>query len=102
MLSSELEESLNKAYSDARNKRHEFMTVEHLLLALLDNDATFNVLIACGANLDELRKDNLLEEVGNSLKVKEEGRMFVRNVCMAFDLRLRENQPKTRIFSTTI
>ncbi len=57
MLSNELEESLNKAYSDARTKRHEFMTVEHLLLALLDNDATFNVLIACGANLDELRED---------------------------------------------
>ena len=52
--------------------------------------------------LDELRKDNLLVEEGNSLKVKEEGRMFVRNVCMAFDLKLRENQPKTRIFSTTI
>jgi len=64
MLSNELEETLNKAYSDARTKRHEFMTVEHLLLALLDNDAALNVLLACGANLDELRQDleDYLEE----------------------------------------
>jgi ATP-dependent Clp protease ATP-binding subunit ClpA len=57
MLSRELEESLNRAYSEARSKRHEFMTVEHLLLALLDNEATTNVLSACGANVEELRID---------------------------------------------
>ncbi len=64
MLSKELEESLNRAYAEARTKRHEFMTVEHLLLALLDNDATLNVLNACGANIDELRHDlkNFLDE----------------------------------------
>jgi len=52
--------------------------------------------------LQELSKDNLLIILDNKLKVKEEGRMFVRNVCMAFDLRLQENKPDTRIFSTTI
>ncbi|MFK5879104.1 MAG: oxygen-independent coproporphyrinogen III oxidase [Flavobacteriaceae bacterium] len=52
--------------------------------------------------LQELSKDNLLEFSDNKLKVKEEGRMFVRNVCMAFDLRLQKNKPDTRIFSTTI
>ncbi len=52
--------------------------------------------------LDEIKKDDLLIVEDNKLKVKEEGRMFVRNVCMAFDLRLRENKPTTRIFSSTI
>ncbi len=64
MLSKELEDSINRAFSDARTKRHEIMTVEHLLLALLDNDATTNVLHACGADLDQLRQDleDFLEE----------------------------------------
>ncbi|MBV1888408.1 MAG: oxygen-independent coproporphyrinogen III oxidase [Urechidicola sp.] len=52
--------------------------------------------------LQELSNDNLLDFSDNKLKVKEEGRMFVRNVCMAFDLRLQENKPEIRIFSTTI
>ncbi len=60
MLSKQLEDSINQAFSDARNKRHEIMTVEHLLLALLDNDATYNVLSACGADIETLRQD--LEE----------------------------------------
>ncbi|WP_457615759.1 oxygen-independent coproporphyrinogen III oxidase [Lutibacter sp.] len=52
--------------------------------------------------LDEMIADNLVEVVGNQIKVKEEGRMFVRNICMAFDLRLVENKPDTRVFSMTI
>jgi len=44
MLSKDLEVTLNRAYKDARAKRHEFMTVEHLLLALLDNEAATAVL----------------------------------------------------------
>jgi tetratricopeptide (TPR) repeat protein len=61
ILSKELEESLNQV---ARQKRHEFMTVGHLLLALLDDTTVVEVLRACGANLDVLRKDlsNFLEE----------------------------------------
>jgi ATP-dependent Clp protease ATP-binding subunit ClpA len=57
MLNRELEQTLNEAFKEARSKRHEFMTVEHLLLALLDNDAAANVLQACGADILKLRKD---------------------------------------------
>ncbi len=57
MLNRELEVTLNLAFKDARAKRHEFMTVEHLLLALLDNGAAATVLRACGANTDKLRHD---------------------------------------------
>lgn len=56
MLSKELELTLNEAFHHARTHRHEFMTVEHLLLALLDNEAAVEVLRACGADLDELRE----------------------------------------------
>ena len=57
MLSEELERTLNQAFKAAREKRHEFMTVEHLLLALLDNPASNSALRACGANIDTLEKD---------------------------------------------
>ncbi|QJQ95731.1 MULTISPECIES: ATP-dependent Clp protease ATP-binding subunit ClpA [Halomonadaceae] len=57
MLSKELELTLNTAFTVARSKRHEFMTVEHLLLALLDNASAADVLRACGANLEKLRTD---------------------------------------------
>jgi ATP-dependent Clp protease ATP-binding subunit ClpA len=57
MLSKELEFSLNTAFKQAREKRHEFMTVEHLLLALLDNPTAASVLRACGVNLEGLRRD---------------------------------------------
>ena len=55
MLSKELEMTLNEAFRHARSHRHEFMTVEHLLLALLDNDSAVEVLTACGADVDDLR-----------------------------------------------
>jgi len=57
MIAQELEVSLHMAFVDARQKRHEFITVEHLLLALLDNPTAAEVLRACGANMDELRKN---------------------------------------------
>ena len=55
MLSQELEFSLNLAFQEAREKRHEFITVEHLLLALLDNPTAARVLRACGGNIEDLR-----------------------------------------------
>ena len=55
MLSKDLELNLNAAFKGARARRHEFMTVEHLLLALLDNDAAGKVLRACGADVIQLR-----------------------------------------------
>jgi len=57
MLSKELEFTLNQAFNEARDKRHEFMTIEHLLLALLDNPAAAEVLRACGADIERLRRD---------------------------------------------
>ena len=57
MLSKDLELTLNAAFKNAREKRHEFMTVEHLLLALLDNDSAARVLAACGADLQQLRNE---------------------------------------------
>ncbi|PJD90765.1 MAG: ATP-dependent Clp protease ATP-binding subunit ClpA [Legionella sp.] len=57
MLNKELEFTLNLAFKEAKEQRHEFMTVEHLLLSLLDNPAAANVLHACEANIDELRRD---------------------------------------------
>ena len=56
MIAQELEVSLHMAFVEARQKRHEFITVEHLLLALLDNPTAAEVLRACGASIDELRK----------------------------------------------
>lgn len=57
MLSKDLEVTLNQAFKGARIKRHEFMTVEHLLLALLDNEVAAKVLRACGADLNKLRNE---------------------------------------------
>ncbi|MFL0809168.1 MAG: ATP-dependent Clp protease ATP-binding subunit ClpA [Agarilytica sp.] len=65
MLSKELESTLNTAFKAARGKRHEFMTVEHLLLALTDNDSAAGVLKACGADLS-LLKDDLSEFVDST------------------------------------
>ena len=56
MIAQELEVSLHMAFMEARQKRHEFITVEHLLLAMLDNPSASEVLRACAANVDELRK----------------------------------------------
>jgi ATP-dependent Clp protease ATP-binding subunit ClpA len=56
MIAQELEVSLHMAFMDARRKRHEFISVEHLLLAMIDNPSAADVLRACGANLDQLKK----------------------------------------------
>ena len=57
MLSKELESSLNRAFNDARDRRHEYITVEHLLLSLLDNSSANSVLQACGADLNLIRSE---------------------------------------------
>ncbi len=57
MIAQELEVSLHMAFVEARQKRHEFITVEHLLLALLDNPSAAEVLRACSANIEDLRKE---------------------------------------------
>tara|TARA_R110001599_G_scaffold8097_3_gene38814 strand:- start:5200 stop:7464 length:2265 start_codon:yes stop_codon:yes gene_type:complete len=65
MLSKDLELTLNDAFRHAREKRHEFMTVEHLLLALLDNEAALQVLSACGSDLSDLKAE-LIEFVDST------------------------------------
>jgi oxygen-independent coproporphyrinogen-3 oxidase len=52
--------------------------------------------------LQEMVSDQLIEVTDTQVIVKEEGRMYVRNICMAFDLKLIENKPNTRLFSMTI
>ena len=57
MIAQELEVSLHMAFMDARQKRHELITVEHLLLAMLDNPSASDVLKSCGAKIEKLRTD---------------------------------------------
>ena len=57
MLNKELEYTLNSALKEAHDKRHEFITVEHLLLAMLDNSAALEVLKACGADSESMRRE---------------------------------------------
>lgn len=68
MLNKELEYTLNKAYDFAHIERHEFMTVEHLLLALLDNSSVIAVLKGCGLNIDILHK-NLLAYLQENITI---------------------------------
>ena len=56
MLSSELETSLNSAIQSARDARHQYITIEHLLTALLDNPPAAKVIKACGAEVSGLRE----------------------------------------------
>ena len=63
MIAQELEVSLHMAFMDARQKRHEFITVEHLLLAMLDNPTAAEVMRACAVDVDDLRKQ-LTEFIG--------------------------------------
>ena len=69
MLSRELEETLNSAVNEAVRNKHEFVTLEHLLFALLDDAAAREVLFNCGAQLDELARalteyfENVLEKI---------------------------------------
>ena len=76
MLNKDLEISLNLAFRQAKESRHEFMTVEHLLLALLDNPSAIEALGACGADLNKLRKSLLdfITETTPMIPVGEEER----------------------------
>lgn len=76
MLNKELENTLNSAFKLARNKHHEFMTVEHLLLAMLDNDEAAEVLIACGVEIEKLNKSltDFIESTTPLLGASEEDR----------------------------
>ena len=76
MLSKELETALNDAFRTARSRRHEFITVEHLLLALLDDSAALTVMTACNVDVEALRGD-LVEFIDSTTPLlgdEEEGR----------------------------
>jgi len=72
MLNKDLEISLNMAFRQAKDSRHEFMTVEHLLLALLDNPSSIEALKACGADMGKIRKE-LLDFIAETTPVIPEG-----------------------------
>jgi len=74
MLNRELEESLNQAFANAREKRHEFITVEHLLLALLDNGSAVETLRACGADIAKLSDEltRFVDETTPLLPLRDE------------------------------
>ena len=72
MLSNELEYCLNDAFHQAREARHEYLTVEHLLLAILDTPKVREVLRACGADLGKLKQE-LKEHIDQSTPRLEEG-----------------------------
>ncbi|MDX1489959.1 MAG: ATP-dependent Clp protease ATP-binding subunit ClpA [Pseudohongiellaceae bacterium] len=78
MLSKELEITLNTAFAGAKTKRHEYMTVEHLLLALLDNDVAADVLLACGADIARLRGE-LIEFVDSTTPLIPETELAERD-----------------------
>lgn len=70
MIAQELEVSLHMAFVESRQKRHEFITVEHLLLALLDNPSAAKVLVACAVDIEDLRK-SLQEHITRHTPVVE-------------------------------
>jgi ATP-dependent Clp protease ATP-binding subunit ClpA len=74
MLSKELEFTLNRAFKEARAKHHEYMTVEHMLLSLLDNPTAARVLRACGLDADRLRREisTFIEETTPLIPAKDE------------------------------
>jgi ATP-dependent Clp protease ATP-binding subunit ClpA len=76
MINKELEYTLNLAFKDAKEKRHEYLTVEHLLLALLENASATKVLRACGANIPRLRRElsNFINERTPIIPPHEEDR----------------------------
>lgn len=75
MIAQDLEVSLHLAFVEARQKRHEFITVEHLLLAMLDNASAAQVLRACGADIEELRNALTAFIDGNTPTVAGDGDM---------------------------
>ncbi|MBT8040564.1 MAG: ATP-dependent Clp protease ATP-binding subunit ClpA [Xanthomonadales bacterium] len=74
MFSKELEVSISQAYQEARDKRHEYLTVEHMLLALLENGSALSILNACGADVGALENDLRKLMADNTPVLEEEGR----------------------------
>ncbi len=92
MLNKELESTLNSAFKVARDKRHEFMTVEHLLLAMLENAEASDVLTACGVELKKLGESYGITSFKSSIQFfkpksdNKENRLFTKNSFKHFSL----------------
>lgn len=67
-----------------------------------DKNLYFNELPDVLVSLKEMEDDNLLDIGTDYIKVTEKGKAFVRNICMAFDLRLKRKAPETKLFSMTV
>lgn len=83
-------------------RQHILNIMCHFKTSWTDEEAQFNQLSECLDRLSEMIKDDLVKVHDNGLVVLPKGRPFVRNICMAFDLHLIRNKPKTKIFSMTI
>jgi oxygen-independent coproporphyrinogen-3 oxidase len=83
-------------------RRHILNLMCNLETSWADDNMKFDDVDRIKTMLQDMVDDNLIEFVENGLIVKEEGRPYVRNVCMTFDKRMIDNEPETRIFSMTI
>lgn len=83
-------------------RRHILNLMCHLETDWQDPAMQFPELPEVLARLQVMADDGLLDFVPNGLRIRDEGRQFARNICMAFDLRMLRNQPETRIFSMTV
>lgn len=83
-------------------RKHILDIMCHFETSFEDPDRRFPELSDSLLRLSELEKDGLVKIFENGLIVPEEGRAYIRNICMAFDLRLIRNKPQTRVFSSTI
>lgn len=83
-------------------RKHILNIMCHFETSWEDDALKFSELQECIGRLKEMESDGLVELLGNGLRLPDSARPFVRNVCMAFDLRLLRNAPTTRIFSMTI
>ncbi|CAG5080092.1 oxygen-independent coproporphyrinogen III oxidase [Parvicella tangerina] len=83
-------------------RKHILEIMCHFETSWEDDALKFPELDECLERLQEMKEDGLVEITSTGLKVPEQARPFVRNICMAFDLRLIRNKPTTRIFSMTI
>ncbi|MCG3172006.1 MAG: ATP-dependent Clp protease ATP-binding subunit ClpA [Myxococcota bacterium] len=84
MLTREFEETVKRAYADASQRGHEYLTLEHLLLAILDDPVGKEILNACGADIEELRKD-LKDFLSNKLKALPDRRDAGMNETVSFN-----------------
>lgn len=83
-------------------RKHILNLMCHMETSWFNEEMQFKQLPEVMKRLDEMNQDGLLEINTYQLKIKEKGRPFVRNICMAFDLKLHEKAPNTRLFSMTV